>query len=174
MIFVSVNHSRKSTTKSIDFSKMTATTTYSFRKNMCFCISWKMHQKMKRFSNVFLTIFKHVLGNVRFNPTKSFIKIMIFSIKTFLSFFWSVFPRSEGMNFFFEQWHGALSVEKHFRKIIKDVGLWANDIFFKGFIGSNRSIFEKIQILLVYDFLLVFCLIFEGAFWHFGLTSKFC
>ena len=80
IIFVSVNHCRKSTTKSNDFSKMTATTTYSFRKTMCFCISWKMHQKMKRFFNVFVTIFKHVLGNVRFDPTKSFIKIMIFSI----------------------------------------------------------------------------------------------
>ena len=174
MIFVLVIHGRKSIMKSFDFSKMTPTTTYSFKKNMCFCILWKMHQKMKRFSNVFWTIFKHVLGNVRFNPTKAFIKMMIFSIKTFLSFFSSVFPRSESMNFFCEQWHCALTVEKHFRKIIKNVGFWTKYSFFKGFIGSNRSIFQKIQILLVDDFLLVFCIIFEGAFWHFGLTSKFC
>jgi len=49
--------------------------------------------KNERFSNDFVIFFEHFLGNMRFNRTTSFIKMMIF-----------------------------LSVEKHFRKITKDIG----------------------------------------------------
>ena len=174
MIFVLVIHGRKSIMKSVDFSKMTPTTTYSLKKTCVFAFYEKCIKKWNDFPMFFWQFSNMFWAMCDLTLQKPSLKWWFFSIKTFLSFFSSVFPRSESMNFFCEQWHCALTVEKHFRKIIKNVGFWTKYSFFRGFIGSNRSIFQKIQILLVDDFLLVFCIIFEGAFWHFGLTSKFC
>ena len=143
MIFVLVIHGRKSIMKSIDFSKMTPTTTYSFKKNMCFCISWKMHQKMKRFSNVFLTIFKHVLGNVRFNPTKAFIKMMIFFNQNIFVIFFKCFSTVREHEFLL--WTMTLCVDRGKTLQKNHQKCWfLNEVqFFQGFHRVKSFDFSK-------------------------------